>query len=364
MRPGTSQRFHVEVAGRQARVSEWSVNDLAGGNASFGRITAEGFYTAPAAIPRPHEIHIRAVVEGVDNPKVWATVLVGWAASYRLVDSWGEKGDGPAQFTDPHSICFDKNGNLIITDSAAARIRRFTPEGKLLGTIGAGPGTGPGEFNGPRDAKLDADGNIFVADGNNHRIEIFTPKGKFLRMFGHKGSGPGEMLRVHAIDFGRKQRLYADDVDNSRVMVYKHSGKFLFSWGKAGDGPGEFHAPHGIGVDPNGDVFVSNYYGPSQKFTDDGKFLFEFGAARLDGPTHFHSMTLDRWGDVYLAARDKDNRNSIVKYNNNGTFVVSWPPLRPASEWGVKAVAIDPNGTVYAAIECADHVGIEVYAEE
>jgi len=36
-------------------------------------------------------------------------------------------------------------------------------------------------------------------------------------------------------------------------------------------------------------------------------------------------MNSDRWGDAYIMARDKTNRAAIVKYNNNGTLVTTWP---------------------------------------
>jgi hypothetical protein len=75
-------------------------------------------------------------------------------------------------------------------------------------------------------------------------------------------------------------------------------------------------------------------------------------------------MAGDRWGNAYIMARDKDNRAAIVKYNNNGTLVTTWPPLRPAKEWGVKAALIDDDGTLYAGVESKNSVGIEVYREE
>jgi sugar lactone lactonase YvrE len=172
------------------------------------------------------------------------------------------------------------------------------------------------------------------------------------------------MLRVHAIQFGKGGRLYAADVDNSRIMVFNGKGKLLFQWGKDGRGPGEFHAPHGLAGDANGDIFVSNYWGSCQKFTADGKYLFEFAVPGQDAFTHAHAMAGDRWGNAYIMARDKDNRAAIVKYNNNGTLVTTWPPLRPAKEWGVKAALIDDDGTLYAGVESKNSVGIEVYREE
>src|SRR5579885_162032 len=364
--PGASQPFRVEMAGQPGRVEEWSVNGVPGGNTALGRISPAGVYTAPAAAPVPREIHIGAVVPRPARLHAWATVVIGEAPpAYKLVSRFGEKGSGPGRFIDPHAVAIGHDGNLIIVDSTPAHVYRYTRQGRYLGEVGLGPGSGPGQFNGPRDVQVDPSGNIFIADANNGRIEVFSPSGKFLFQFGRKGTAPGEMLRVHAIWFGSGNRLYAADVDNSRIMVFSDAGKFLFQWGKDGRGPGEFHAPHGLGGDVNGDLFVSNYHGPCQKFTGDGRFLFDFApVSRTGGPTHWHAMTSDRWEDAYLMARDKDNRNSIMKYNNNGTFVTSWPPLRSVNEWGVKAATVDEDGTVYACIESRDDVGIEVYHEE
>jgi sugar lactone lactonase YvrE len=211
---------------------------------------------------------------------------------------------------------------------------------------------------------VDAAGNIIIADADNYRIQIFDPKGKFIRMYGKNGSAPGEMRRVHAIELGNEGKLYAADVDNSRIMVFDGMGKLLSYWGKAGTGPGEFRDPHGLATDANGDIFVSNYWGSLQKFTADGKYLFEFAVPEKDAFTHAHAINGDRWGNVYMMARDKNNRNAIVKYNNNGTLITTWPPLRPVKEWGVKAAVVDDDGTIYVGVESQDIVGVEVYAEQ
>lgn len=201
-----------------------------------------------------------------------------------------------------------------------------------MGELGYGEGVDTAQFKQPRDVKVDSKGNIVIADADNSRIQIFDPEGKFMRMYGKKGTAPGDMLRVHALEYGK--------------------------------GPGEFQDPHGLASDANGDIFVSNYWGSCQKFTGDGKYLFEFAVPEKEAFTHAHAINGDRWGNVYLMARDKDNRNAIVKYNNNGTLVTTWPALRPVKEWGVKAAIVDVDGTIYVGVESHDIVGIEVYAEQ
>ncbi len=281
---------------------------------------------------------------------------------YEVVRSWLNPAGMPSPLKEVHSLCFDKEGNLILVDSVGSRVHRFTPEGKWLSEIGLGPGSGPGQFNRPRDARVHSSGEIFVSDANNYRIEVFSHEGKFLRMFGSKGRGPGQLLRGHGLEFSVDHaRLYVVDVDNNRISVFKPSGEFLFSFGNKGEGPGEFRDAHGLGIAPNGDVIVSNYYGPAQRFTADGKLLFDFAPAGFRGWMHFHSMTTDNQGNSYLAARNQDRRNAIAIYDNRGAYVTAITAMAAEGEQGVKTAAVDDAGNVYVAVESRDKHGVQVF---
>lgn len=285
------------------------------------------------------------------------------AEQYALVQSWSVYGEGPGQLRGAHGIAVDRNGDIIITDSKASRVMKFAPDGKFLHEIGAGPGSGPGQFKGPRDAAVSPDGKIYVADGANFRIHVFDGRGKLVRMFGSKGSAPGEFERPHALDFDSSGRLFIADVDNSRIAVYDETGKFATNWGKAGSAPGEFHAPHGLGVDRRGDVIVSNYYGPVQKFTPQGKLLVEFGAFTAENNLRsYHSMCLDREGNIYITTRDKQRRSSITKYDNNGKFVTQWYMPKPRQL--VEDVAVDSIGRVFVTYQSRGDSGVYVFEKK
>jgi DNA-binding beta-propeller fold protein YncE len=281
---------------------------------------------------------------------------------YERVASWLDPAGMPNALKEAHSLCFDKVGNLVLVDSVGSRVHRFTPEGKWLSEIGLGPGSGPAQFNAPRDARVHRSGEIFVSDANNYRIQVFSHEGKFLRMFGTKGSGRGQFLRAHGLEFSPDfSKLYIVDVDNNRVSVFEPSGKFLFEFGKKGEGPGEFRDAHGLGVAPNGDVVVSNYYGPTQRFDAAGKFLYDFAPAGFRGWIHFHSMTTDNKGNTYLAARHQDGRNAIAIYDNRGAYVAAWSAMTAEGEQGVKTAAVDAAGNVYVAVESRKHHGVQVF---
>ncbi|MBL9138434.1 MAG: DUF1800 domain-containing protein [Verrucomicrobiales bacterium] len=58
---GASQAFTAVVSGTNNTAVTWSVNGTVGGSATVGTISAAGFYTAPAAMPSPATVTVRAV---------------------------------------------------------------------------------------------------------------------------------------------------------------------------------------------------------------------------------------------------------------------------------------------------------------
>lgn len=56
----TTRQFSATVAGSSNTAVTWSVNGVAGGNAANGTISNTGLYTAPAAVPNPAVVTVRA----------------------------------------------------------------------------------------------------------------------------------------------------------------------------------------------------------------------------------------------------------------------------------------------------------------
>ena len=52
--------------------------------------------------------------------------------------------------------------------------------------------------------------------------------------------------------------VYVVELYNRRVSVFSCEGKFLTSFGTKGSEPGQFEEAHGIAVDKNGNVYVSD----------------------------------------------------------------------------------------------------------
>jgi hypothetical protein len=182
------------------------------------------------------------------------------------------------------------------------------------------------------------------------------------------------ILRAHGLAFDPQGRLFTVDVDNMRVSVYSGAGEFLYDWGEDGAKVGQFNAPHGLFVDRNGDVFVTGYYGPTQKFNSEGDFITAFGHGDPpDGPVYFHSITGDRWGSVYVTVRTKEgydnalargarNKVSLLKFNNNGDFITDLTFSTP--EHRESTAVVDAEGRVYALFEGEHEMGVEIFAPQ
>lgn len=164
---------------------------------------------------------------------------------------------GAGLILSPHGIEVDPDGNVWVTDCActgAARkyaaankkghqVFKFSPEGKLLLTLGApGGGSGADGFIQPNDVATAPNGDLYVAEGHggdNARIVVFDRRGKYLREFGKKGTGPLEFDQPHALVFDSKGRLFVGDRSNNRIQILTQDGAFLQEWT-------QFSRPSGI----------------------------------------------------------------------------------------------------------------------
>ena len=60
VRTGDSQQFFATVTGTTNQTVTWSVNGVAGGDATRGTISTAGLYTPPAQPPNPNQVQVTA----------------------------------------------------------------------------------------------------------------------------------------------------------------------------------------------------------------------------------------------------------------------------------------------------------------
>lgn len=151
-----------------------------------------------------------------------------FTAEGKFVRAWGE-----GLLPGAHHIKIDREGNIWAADLRLHVVRKFTPEGQLLMTLGTPGEKGEDEshLNKPTDMILAPNGDIFVSDGyGNARVVHFDKGGKFVRSWGSLGTEARQFSIPHAIALDSKGRLYVADRNNVRVQVYSQSGELIDSW--------------------------------------------------------------------------------------------------------------------------------------
>ncbi len=163
----------------------------------------------------------------------------------------------------PHGFAIDKQDNIWVTDSQGKdgkghQVFKFSPDGKLLLTLGK-PGGGAGGdeyFNQPNDVAIAPNGDIFVAEGHSPnsptaRVMKFTKDGKLIKQWGKPGSGKGEFIMPHSLAFDSKGRLFVADRGNNRIQIFDQDGNYLDEWK-------QFSRPSGLYIDAHDVLYVAD----------------------------------------------------------------------------------------------------------
>jgi len=135
------------------------------------------------------------------------------------------------------------------------QVFKFSPDGKLLLTLGKpGGASEPDFFYQPNDVLTAPNGDIFVSEGHgaaNNRILKFDKTGKLMKTWGKKGTGPGEFDQPHTLAMDSKGRLFVGDRNNNRIQIFDQDGKFLDEWH-------QFSRPSGVFIDKHDMIYVAD----------------------------------------------------------------------------------------------------------
>jgi DNA-binding beta-propeller fold protein YncE len=231
-----------------------------------------------------------------------------------FLKSWGD-----GFFKRPHGMTIGPDGSLYCTDDFDHVVRKFSPDGELLLTIGtpgqAAPFQGGEPFNRPTKVALEPEtGNLYISDGyGNSRVHKYTAKGGLLFSWGRPGPEPGEFNLVHSVCTDRQGRVYVADRESHRVQVFDDTGRYITQWNN-------LHRPCGLcitGGDPQ--LVIIGQIPPSLKVNEkypnlgacvsihdlSGKKLASIGEAApgQDSPAQFwapHGIAADSHGDIYV----------------------------------------------------------------
>ncbi|MGI9149665.1 MAG: peptidyl-alpha-hydroxyglycine alpha-amidating lyase family protein [Chloroflexota bacterium] len=254
-----------------------------------------------------------------------------------FVKAWGEGVFQDRPLASPHGITIGPDGAVWCVDDGNHTVKKFTPDGELLLTLGS-PGV-------PSDT-----GYVGPQPGISGSTLLGT-----IRQGGPPFNCPTNLAFAPSGDF-----YVSDGYGNARVHHFSADGGLITSWGQPGTGPGQFNLPHGIGVHKDGRVFVADRENDRiQIFSPDGVYLDEW--LDVQRPTH---LLVGADGVVHVAelwrrVGEVSQRLGPATVNYPARIGVLAPDGRVLSRWGggnpcdpgmlcaPHSLAIDSRGDLY-----------------
>jgi streptogramin lyase len=181
----------------------------------------------------------------------------------------GQKGADATHFNRATFVTWLPDSTMLVSDGYhGTRIAKFDKDGKFLmqwGQPGTPPNeTRPGYFNNVHGVAVDPQSRrVFVNDRANRRIQVFDENGTYLHEWSI-GQPPAE---IHLIYIGQDRNVWVYDRATAKMLQYDQDGHLLYAWGTWGDFPGAFWGAHGISVDQESNLYLSDVdTGRAQKF--------------------------------------------------------------------------------------------------
>lgn len=229
---------------------------------------------------------------------------------------------------------------------------------KVIGEFGVDPG----QFQRPRDIAFGPDGSIYVADTENNRIQHLDAQGNVLNVWGSfadvsAGEAPGGTFnQPWGIGVSPDGNVYVADTWNHRIQMFTASGEFITMWGILGqaDSLTSFWGPRDVAISQDGNVFVTDTGNKRIViFDSNGIPISEFGESgimpgQFDEPV---GLAIGSEGQVYVA----DTWNQRIQEFSSDisgayTAINTWDIFGWYGESldNKPYIAVDSNDNVYA----------------
>ena len=180
------------------------------------RFTADGEPLGRFGGPEAQFFHPRGMaIDGQDNIYIADTGgcrIVKYDTNGNKLTQFGEKGSAPGQLLEPTDVAITPWGDLYVADTSNRRIQRWDNFGRYQAEW-AIPVASP--YNGPHLAPA-ADGSLFVTTPEEHQVRRYSPEGELLGQWG----GPEHFRIPVGLTLDEDGNLYVADTLNHRIQQF------------------------------------------------------------------------------------------------------------------------------------------------
>jgi uncharacterized protein YjiK len=172
------------------------------------------------------------------------------------------------QFSSPSAISI-QGSVLYVVDSGNCCVQKLTTAGKPISTFGT-RGSGNGQLSNPRGICFDKDGHIFISESGNNRISVFAANGTFLyHIIGNMADG-SNLNAPWGLAIDQWGNLHVADTNTATIKVFTTEGKYVTEYNSG------VNHPAGITIDEDGNIFIA----------DNRNSKYGYGAYQTRGHTH------------------------------------------------------------------------------
>ena len=331
----------------------------------------------------------------------------GAVSVYAGTGEIGFSGDGgpatAARLNFPEEIVLDAASNLFIAELDNNIVRRVSSDGMIAtvagnGGFARGPDEGPAlgiPLAGPAGVAIGPTGELFLSEIFVNRVRRLTPDGRLVAVVGNGGrtdsiDGPGgnpiddlgdggpaidaTFFNAFGLSFDAQGNLYITDRGNRSVRrvdlagmidTAAGGGEFRFAGDRGPAVQAVFNEPLGLEFDADGGLLIADNFNDRIRRVDlNGMVdtIIGTGAASFTGdggPASEASvspedMTFDAFGNLYIAAElfvRKVNSAGIISTIARifGVGLDNDPTTLDGAEFSASSIAISPTGVLFAA---------------
>jgi len=264
------------------------------------------------------------------------------------VEIIGGRGSALGQFNKPRSVAVDGADNLYVADMTG-RVQKFSPRGEFLLSWQL-PQTDLGK---PKGMGTDTNGNVIFVEPHYQRVNHFAPDGTLVEQWGRRGTNNGELILPRAVAANSRGDVFLSEYTTvDRVQGFRAGSREPFlSFGHPGTRDGEFNRAEGLGLGPDGRIYVADSCNHRiQIFSPDGKWLKTCGHAGR-GPGEFsypYDVRVDQEGRQYVCEFG-NSRLQILDANQQPLEILGGPGTQPGQFNNPWSIALDSHWNLYVA---------------